>query len=149
MLLHSYGRETYAANVAITLFGHRHGRLMKSWQHRTDILEVYSVGKRSAVIRKPVRHSFIVKRRVGRDCGYDFCMDRFQSCVESETSWDCRTQREDIRGQRVGIRGQRTDGREDRISITIARCLIGVTLTFTYISGYVNISVYICLSTIT
>ena len=41
--------------------GHRHGRLMKSWQHRTDILEVCSVGKRSAVIGKPVRQSFTVK----------------------------------------------------------------------------------------
>ena len=50
--------------------GHRHGRLMKSWQHRTDILEVCSVGKRSAVIGKPVRQSFTVKLcRVGRDCG--------------------------------------------------------------------------------
>ena len=37
----------------------RHGRLMRSWQHRTDILEVCSVGKRSAVIGKPVRQSFI------------------------------------------------------------------------------------------
>ena len=41
--------------------GHRHGRLMKSWQHRTDILEVCSIGKRSAVIGKPVRQSFTVK----------------------------------------------------------------------------------------
>ena len=99
--------------------GHRYGRLMKSWQHRTDILEV---GTRSAVIGKPVRQSFTVKLfRVGRDCGYDLFMDRFQSCVESETSWDCRTRREGIRGQRVGIRGQRMDGREDRINITIAR----------------------------
>ena len=111
--------------------GHRHGRLMKSWQHLTGILEVCSVGKRSAMIGKPVRQSFTVKLcRVGRDCGYDLFMDRFQSCVESETSWDCRTQREGIRGQRVGIRGQRTDGREDWTNITIASCLIGVTLTF-------------------
>ena len=111
--------------------GHRHGQLMKSWQHRTDILEVCSVGKRSAVIGKPVRQSFTVKLcRVGRDCGYDLFMDRFQSCVESETLWDCRTQREGIRGQRVGIHGQRTDGREDRTNITIASCLIGVTFTF-------------------
>ena len=36
----------------------RHGRLMKSWQHRTNILEVCSVGKRLAVIGKPVRQSF-------------------------------------------------------------------------------------------
>ena len=108
-----------------------HGRLMKSWQHRTDILEVYSVGKRSAVIGKPVRQSFTVKLCcVGLNFGYDLFMDRFQSCVELETSWDCRTQREGIRGQRVGIRGQRTDGREDRINITIASCLIGVTFTF-------------------
>ena len=35
----------------------QHGRLIKSWQHRTDIL----VGKRSAVIGKPVRQSFTVK----------------------------------------------------------------------------------------
>ena len=80
---------------------------MKSWQHRTDILEVCSVGKRSGSqygIGKPVRQSFTVKLcRVGRDCGYDLIMDRFQSCVESETSWDCRIQREGIRGQRVGI----------------------------------------------
>ena len=111
--------------------GHRHGRLMKLWQHCTDILEVCSVGKRSAVIGKPVRQSFTVKLcSVGRDCGYDLFMDRFQSCVESETSWDCRTQREGIRGQRVGIRGQRTDGREDRTNITIASCPIGVTFTF-------------------
>ena len=41
---------------------------------------------------------------------YDLFMGRFQSCVESETSWDCRTQREGIRGQRVGIRRQRMDG---------------------------------------
>ena len=108
---------------------HRHGRLMKSWQHRTDILEVCSVGKRSAVIGKPVRQSFTVKLcRVGRDWLYNLFMDRFQSCVESETSWDYRTQREGIRGQRVGIRGQRMDGREDRINITIASCLIVVIL---------------------
>ena len=45
---------------------------MKSWQHRTDILEVCLGGKRSAVIGKPVRQSFTVKLcRVGRDCGYD------------------------------------------------------------------------------
>ena len=119
---------------------------MKSWQHRTDIFEVCSVGKRSAVIGKPVRQSFTVKLcRVDRDCGYDLVMDRFQSCVESETSWGCRTQREGIRGQRVGIRGQRMDGREDRINITIASCLIGVTFTFSYISRYAYISVYICL----
>ena len=120
---------------------------MKSWQHRTDILEVCSVGKRSAVIGKPVRQSFTVKLcRVGRDCGHDLFMDRFQLRVESETSWDCRTQREGIRGQRVGIRGQRMDGREDRINITIASCLIGVTFTFSYISIFAYISVYICLS---
>ena len=84
---------------------------------------------------------------------YDLFMDRFQSCVESETSWDCRTQREGIRGQHVGIRGQRVgireqrmDGREDRINITIASCLIGVTFTFSYISRYAYISVNICLS---
>ena len=118
----------------------RHGRLRKSWQHRTDILKVSSVGKRSAVIGKPVRQSFTVKLcRVGRDCGHDLFMDRFQSWVELETSWDCRTQRE-------GIRGQRMDGREDRINITIASCLIGVTLTFSYISIFAYISVYICLS---
>ena len=35
----------------------RHGGLIKSWQHRTDILEVCSVGKRSALIGKPVRQS--------------------------------------------------------------------------------------------
>ena len=123
---------------------HRHGRLMKSWQHRTDILEVCSVGKRSAVIGKPVRQSFTVKLcRVGRDCGYDLFMGRFQSCVESETSWDCRTQREDIRGQRVGIRGQRTDGREDRTNITIASCLIGVTFTFYCVSRCAYI--YLCI----
>ena len=120
---------------------------MKSWQHRTDILEVCSVWKRSAVIGKLVRQSFIVKLcRVGRDCGYDLIMDRFQSCVESETSWDCRTQREGIRGQRVGIRGQRVDGREDRINIIIASCLTRVTFTFSYMSRYAYISVYICLS---
>ena len=90
-----------------------------------------------AVIGKPVRQSFTVKFcRVGRDCGYDLFMDRFQSCVESGTSWDCRTQREGIRGKRDGMRGQRTDSREDRINITIANCLIGVTFTFSYISGY-------------
>ena len=127
--------------------GHRHGRLIKSWQHRTDILEVCSVGKRSAVIGKPVRQSFTVKLcRVGRDCSYDLFMDRFQSCVESETSWDYRTQREGIRRQRVGIRGQRVDGREDQINITIASCLIGVTFTFSYIPRYAYISVYICSS---
>ena len=81
--------------------------------------------------------------RVGRDCGYDLFMDRFQSCVESDTSWDCRTQREGIRGQRVGFRGPRTDGREDRINITIASCLIGVNFTCTYISGYAYI--YLCI----
>ena len=119
---------------------------MKSWQHRTDILEVCSVGKRLAVIGNPVRQSFTVKLcRVGHDCGYDLFMDQFQSCVESETSWDCRTRREGIRGQRVGIHGQRMDGRVDRINITIASCLIGVTLTFSYISRYAYISVYICL----
>ena len=119
---------------------------MKSWQHRTDILEVCSVGKRSAVIGKPVRQSFTVKLcRVDRDCGYNLVMDRFQSCVESETSWGCRTQREGIRGQRVGIRGQCMDGREDRININIASCLIGVTFTFSYISRYAYRSVYICL----
>ena len=120
---------------------------MKSWQHRTDILEVCSVGKGSAVIGKPVRQSFTVKLcRVGRDCGHDLFMGRFQSWVESETSWDCRTQREGIRGQHVGIRGQRVDGREDRININIANSLIGVIFTFSYISRYAYISVYICLS---
>ena len=120
--------------------GHWHGRLMKSWQHRTDILEVCSVGKRSAVIGKPVRQSFTVKLcRVGRDRGYDLFMDRYQSCLESRTSWDCRTQREDIRRQRMG-------GREDRINITLASCIIGVTFTFSYFSRYAYISVYICLS---
>ena len=99
------------------------------------------------MIGKPVRQSFTVKLcRVGRDCGYDLFMDRFQSCMESDTSWDCRTQREGIRGQCVGIRGQRTVGREDRINITIASCLIGVTVTFSCISGYAYISEYICLS---
>ena len=73
-------------------------------------------------------------------------MDRIQSCVESETLWDCSIQREGIRGQRAGIHGQSMDGREDRISITIASCLIGVTFTFSYISRYAYISVYICLS---
>ena len=77
---------------------------------------------------------------------YDLFVGRFQSCVESETSWDCRTQREGIRGQRVGIRRQRMDGREDRINITIASCLIGVTFMLSYISRYAYISVYICLS---
>ena len=127
--------------------GHRHGRLRKSWQHRSNILEVRTIGKRSAMIGKPVpvRQSFTVKLcRVGRDCGYDLFMDRFQLCVESETSWDCRSQRVGIRGQRVGIRGQRMDGREGRINITIASCLIGVTFTFSYISRYAYISVYIC-----
>ena len=122
---------------------------MKSWQHRTDILKVCSVGKRSAVIGKPLQQSFTVKLcRVGHDCGYNLFMDRFQSRLESETSWDCRTQRGGIRGQRVGIRGQRMDVREDRINITIASCLIGVTVTFSYISryAYIYISVYICLS---
>ena len=115
---------------------------MKSWQRRTNILEVRTVGKRSAVIGKPVPQSFTVKLcRVGRDCGYDLFTDRFQLCVESETLWDCRTQRK-------GIRGQRMDGCEDRINITIASCLIGVTFTFFYISryAYMYISVFICLS---
>ena len=86
-----------------------------------NILEVCSVGKWSAVIGKPLRHSFTVKLcRVGRDCGYDLIMDRFQSCVESETSWDCRIQCEGIRGQRVSIRGQRMDGCEDRININLS-----------------------------
>ena len=113
----------------------RHGWFMKSWQHRTDILEVCSVGKQSAVIGKPVRQNFTLKLcRVGRDCGYDLFMDRFQSCVESETSWDCRShrvgirgqrvgirgQRVGIRGQRVGIRGQRMDGHEDRINYKLS-----------------------------
>ena len=122
---------------------------MKSWQHRTDILEVCSVGERSAMIGKPVRQSFTAKLcRVCRDRVHDLFMDRFQSCVESAMSWDCRTQREGIHGQRVGIRGQLTDGREDRINITIASCLISVTFTFSYISryAYIYISVYICLS---
>ena len=120
---------------------------MKSWQHRTNILEVRTVGKRSALVGKPVRQSFTVKLcRLGRDCGYDLFMDRFQSCVESETSWDCRTQREGIHGQRVGIRGQRMGGREYRINITIASCLIGVTFTFIYISKYAYVCVYICFS---
>ena len=118
--------------------GHRHGRLMKSWQHRTDILEVCSVGKRSAEIGKPVRQSFTVKLcRVGRDGGYDLSMDRFQSCVESETSWDCRTQRE-------GIRGQRTDGREDRINITIARALWLLRFHI-FQDMHIYIYIYICL----
>ena len=117
---------------------------MKSWQHSTDILEVCLVGKRSAVIGKPVRQSFTVKLFcVGCDFGYDLFMDRFQLCVESETSWDCRTQCEGIRGQRVGIHGQRMDGCEDRINITIASCLIGVTFKFSYISRYAYI--YLCI----
>ena len=122
--------------------GHRHGRLMKSWQHRTNILEVGTVWKRSAVIGKPVRQSFTVKLcRVGRDCGYDLFMNRFQSWVESETSWDCRTQRVGIRGQRVGIRGQRMDGREDRIDITIASCLNWCDFC---VFIYFKICIYIC-----
>ena len=117
---------------------------MKSWQHRTDILEVSSVGKWSAVIGKPVRQSFTVKLcRVGRDCDHDLIMDWFQSWVESETSWNCRTQREGIRGQRVGILGQRMDGREDRINVTKASCLISVTFTFSYSSRYAYI--YLCI----
>ena len=125
----------------------RHGRLMKSWQYRTDILEVCSVGQRSAVIGKPAQQSVAVKFcRDGRDCGYDLLMDLFQSCVESETSWGCRTEREGIHGQRVVIRGQCMDGREDRINITIASCLIDVNFTFSYISRYAYICVYICLS---
>ena len=116
---------------------------MKSWQHRTDMLEVCSVGKRSAVIGKPVRQSFTVKLcRVGRDCGYDLFMDRFQSCVESETLWDCRTQREGIRGQRVGIRVQRIDGREDRINITMASCHNWCDF---YVFIYFKICIYIYL----
>ena len=40
---------------------------ISTWQHRTDILEVCSVGKRSVVIWKPVRQCFIVKLcRIGR-----------------------------------------------------------------------------------
>ena len=70
-------------------------------------------------------------------------MDQFQSCVQSETSWDCRIQREGIRGQRVGIRGQRVDGNEDRINITIASCLISVTFTFSYISRYEYIYIWV------
>ena len=125
----------------------QHDRLMKSWQHRTDILEVCSVEKLSTVIGKPVRQSFTVKLcRVGRVYGYDLFMDQFQSCMELETSWGCRTQHVGIHGQRVGICGQRMDGREDRINITIASCLIGVTFMFSYISRYAYISVFICLS---
>ena len=117
---------------------------MKSWQHCANILEVCTVGKRSAVIGKPVRQSFTVKlRRVGRDCGYDLFKDRFQLCVESEMSWECRIQHGGIRRQRVGIRGQRMDGREDRINKPIASCLIGVTFTFSYISRYAYI--YLCI----
>ena len=123
--------------------GHRHGRLMKSWQHRINILEVRTVGKRSAVIGKPVRQSFTVKFcRVGRDCGYDLFMDRFQSCVESETSWDCRTQREGIRGQHVGIRGQRMNGAKDRINITTASYIIGVNFTFHI---FQDMHIYLCI----
>ena len=120
---------------------------MKLWQHRTDILEVCSVGKWSAVIGKPVRQSFTVKLcRVGLDCGYNLFMDGFQSYVESEMSWDCRLQREGIRGQRVGIDGQRMDCREDRINITIASCLIGDFYVFIYFKICIYICVYICLS---
>ena len=42
----------------------------------------------------------------------------------------------------MGIRGQRMDGREDRIKITIASCLIDVTFTFPYVSRCAYISVY-------
>ena len=128
-----------------------HGRLKKSWQHCTDILELCTVGKQSAVIGKPVRQSFTVKLcRVGHDCGYDLFIDQFQSYVESEMFWDCRTQCEGIRGQCVGIRGQRMDGREDWINITIASCLIGVTFTFSYISryAYIYLCIYVYLSII-
>ena len=34
------------------------------------------------------------------------------------------------------------DGREDRINITIASCLTGVTFTFPYVSSYAYLSVY-------
>ena len=120
----------------------RHGRLMKSWQHRTDILEVYSGGKRSAVIGKPVRQSFTVTL----SC-WSWLWLRSNHVLISVVCGignvvGCRTQREGIRGQRVGIRGQRMDGREDRINITIASCLISVTFTFSYISRYEYI--YIC-----
>ena len=124
-------------------------RSEKSWTSAWSAHEVVATSYKHLgsphgreTIGKPVRQSFIVKLCcVGRDCGYDLFMDRFQSCVESETSWDCRTQRK-------GIRGQNMDGREDRINITIASCLIGVTFTFSDISIYVYIyiSVYICLS---
>ena len=98
---------------------------MKSWQHHTDILVICSVGKRSAVIGKPVRQSFTVKLcRIGCDCGYDLLM---VGCVGCDCGYDLfsrvwnwkprGTVVSSIRGQRVGIRGQHMDGREDRINI--------------------------------
>ena len=115
---------------------------MKSWQYRIDILEVCSVGKRSAVIGKPVRQSFTL------DCSYDLFIDRFQSCVESSKSWDSRTQCEGIPGQRGGIRGQRIDGREDRITIAMNKlsnwCDFYV-LIYAKICIYIYICVYVFL----
>ena len=126
-----------AASAAATIFVSH----IKPRSHCADLaVPISTIWK----IWKPVRQSFTVKLcRVGRDCGYYLFIDRFKSCVESETSWDCRTQCEGIRGQRVGIRGQRTDGREDWINITIASCIIGVTFTFSYISIYMRI--YLCI----
>ena len=80
--IHSFCRSGGPDLYDLKNRGHRHGRLMKSWQHRTDILEVCSAGKRSAVIGKSVRQSFTVKLcRVGRDCGFDLFMDRIRGTV--------------------------------------------------------------------
>ena len=90
----------------------RHGRLMKSWQHRTDILEVCSVGKRSAVIAKPVRQFWIIKLyRDGRDCSHDLAPDRTRrdgvACMIGKIVDLLYPTCVDSRGQRVGSRGQR------------------------------------------
>ena len=120
----------------------RHGRLMKSWQHRTGILEVCSVGKRSEMIGKPVRQSFIVKLcRGGRHCGYDLFMDRFQSCAESETSLDCRIS--SVRAFVDSVWAYGWSWRSDQYNHR--KLSNWRDFTISYISRYTYISVYICL----
>ena len=118
---------------------------MKSCQHRTNILEVRTVGKRSAVIGKPVRQSFIVKHcRVGRDCGYDLFTISVVCGIGNVVRLSYPAWGHSWRA--CGHSWTAYGWSWSRINITIASCLIGVTFTFSYISSYVYTFVYICLS---
>ena len=118
-------------------------RLMKSWQHRTNICEVHVT--RSGRIGNDREASTTVLNC--KTLSYwpwlqpqliwhliESSVKR--SCVWSETSWTCRT-------QRVGSRGQRVGSRENPIIITMVTCLIHLKFTKRS-SNLQSTSRYIC-----